>query len=61
MLSDEERKKGKILVSESGVSKPDDVKLLSESRADALLIGTVLMEADNPKKLVGEFKDVYKN
>lgn len=61
MLSDEERKNGRLLVSESGVSEIEDVRLLSESRADALLIGTVLMEADSPKKLVEEFKDAYKN
>ena len=44
MVTDDMRKAGKLLVSESGVSDTDDIKLLAKSRADALLIGTVLME-----------------
>ena len=37
----------------------EDVKPLADSRADALLCGTVLMEALNPKELIREFKDTY--
>jgi indole-3-glycerol phosphate synthase len=45
--------------SESGVEGSEDVKPLADSRADALLCGTVLMEALNPKELIREFKDTY--
>lgn len=42
---------GTLLVSESGISKDEDVEFLKESGADGLLIGTVLMEAENPEEL----------
>ena len=61
MVTDDMRKAGKLLVSESGVSDTDDIKLLAKSRADALLIGTVLMEAENPCELISEFKCIYDN
>lgn len=61
MVTDDMRKAGKILVSESGVSDTDDIKLLARSHADALLIGTVLMEAVKPCELISEFKCVYDN
>ena len=32
---------------------------LAKSGADALLIGTVLMEALKPEELISEFKEVY--
>ena len=59
MVTPEMRKAGKLLVSESGVADTDDIKALAKSGADALLIGTVLMEALNPKELIREFKDTY--
>ena len=43
--------KDTVLVSESGVSNDNDIKILNESHVDALLIGTALMEADDPKAL----------
>ena len=55
----EMRKAGKLLVSESGVADTDDIKVLAKSGADALLIGTVLMEAPKPEELISEFKEVY--
>ena len=61
MVTDDMRKAGKLLVSESGVSDTDDIKLLAKSRVDALLIGTVLMEAENPCELISEFKCIYDN
>ena len=33
--------------------------MLAKSGADALLIGTVLMEAPKPEELISEFKEVY--
>ena len=59
MVTPKMREEGKILVSESGVEGSEDVKPLADSRADALLCGTVLMEALNPKELIREFKDTY--
>ena len=59
MVTQEMRKAGKLLVSESGVTDTDDIKVLAKSGADALLIGTVLMEAPKPEELISEFKEVY--
>ena len=59
MVTPEMRKAGKLLVSESGVADTDDIKVLAKSGADALLIGTVLMEAPEPEELISEFKEVY--
>lgn len=59
MLKQSDNVTGRILVSESGVGSSKDVTVLALSGADALLIGTVLMEADNPRQLVSEFKTVY--
>lgn len=51
--------KDTVLVSESGVLCTDDIRMLKESGADALLIGTAFMENENPKKLALEWKEVY--
>ena len=59
MVTPEMRKAGKLLVSERGVAGSEDVKPLADSRADALLCGTVLMEAPKPEELISEFKEVY--
>ncbi len=50
--------KDTILVSESGVSNDNDIKILNESHVDALLIGTALMEADDPKALALRWKEM---
>ncbi|MDI9624192.1 MAG: indole-3-glycerol phosphate synthase TrpC [Methanothermobacter sp.] len=42
----------KILVSESGVKEPEDVKILREYGADAILIGTELMKSKNPRDFI---------
>ena len=60
-VSSDLRKKGVLLVSESGVTTTKDVKTLSASLANALLIGTVLMEADSPKDLIKDFKEAYES
>ena len=61
MVTPQMRVAGKVLVSESGVSDTDDIKVLAKSHADALLIGTVLMEAVKAQELIAEFKGVYDN
>lgn len=48
-----------VLVSESGVSCDDDIRRLSACGADALLIGTALMEAKSPEHLVLQWKKLY--
>lgn len=50
--------KDTILVSESGVLHDEDIKILKESHVDALLIGTALMEADDPKALALRWKQI---
>lgn len=45
-----------IFVSESGVKTADDVKLLREIGADAVLIGETLMRAENKKETLAELR-----
>lgn len=45
----------KILVSESGVKRAEDVKKLREYGADAILIGTRAMKSKNPTNLIKNF------
>lgn len=47
---------GTVFVSESGVSGDEDVAFLKEAGVDALLIGTVFMEAKEPVKLGKRWK-----
>lgn len=54
-------KKNRLLVSESGVSTCEDIMKLAESDIDAVLIGTVLMEAKEPEQLVTDFKRTYQD
>ncbi|HDS45869.1 MAG TPA: indole-3-glycerol-phosphate synthase [Methanomicrobia archaeon] len=42
----------KLMISESGVKTPSDASYLFDCGADALLIGTALMEARNPKEFI---------
>lgn len=51
MLPKDFKERGKVLVSESGVSTDGDISALKQSHADAFLIGTALMESDNPGRL----------
>lgn len=45
-----------VLVSESGVATDADVEFLKKVGVDALLIGTVFMESENPKELAKKWK-----
>lgn len=45
-----------LLVSESGVTKDEDVAFLKKVGVDALLIGTVFMEATDPEALAKKWK-----
>lgn len=44
----------KIIVSESGVAKPDDVRFLRKCGAQAFLVGSTLMSSENIEKKVKE-------
>ena len=46
----------KIFVSESGVQTSDDVKKIRALGADAVLIGEVLMRADDKKSKLAELR-----
>lgn len=60
-FSEDFRKRGGILVSESGISADEDILALKQSGADAFLIGTALMESENPGTLTAHWKEVYAN
>ncbi len=45
-----------LLVSESGVERDEDVEFLKKAGVDALLIGTVFMEAEDPEALARRWK-----
>jgi indole-3-glycerol phosphate synthase len=46
----------RILVSESGINIPDDVRFLLDSGAKAVLIGTILMKAENVEQKLMELR-----
>ena len=50
-----------VLVSESGVKAPEDVKLLGSYGADAVLIGSTIMESNNMAETVGKLVNAGKN
>ena len=47
-----------VRVSESGIHKADDIKLLRKAGVDAVLIGTALMRAQNIEKKIREIFEV---
>jgi indole-3-glycerol phosphate synthase len=47
--------KGKIIVSESGINTPNDVRFLHTCGAHAFLIGSAIMRVDNVEEKVKEF------
>jgi indole-3-glycerol phosphate synthase len=51
---------GQILVAESGISTVDDARLLP-ARVDAVLIGTALMRAADPKPLISAIASIRKS
>lgn len=48
-----------VLVSESGVTKTEDINFLKMCNIDALLIGRAFMESDMPELLAAEWKKEY--
>lgn len=48
-----------VFVSESGVTRTEDIRFLKECKVDALLIGRAFMEAEQPCELAKKWKRVY--
>jgi len=51
----------RIYVSESGIRTPEDIRILRENGTDAVLVGEMLMYADNKEKLISEMKSVCRD
>ncbi|TRO48721.1 indole-3-glycerol-phosphate synthase [Candidatus Bathyarchaeota archaeon] len=51
-------KKEKIIVSESGIATPEDLVFLCKCGADAFLIGSAIMKSENIKEKVKEFVSI---
>ena len=49
-----------LYVAESGVASVEDVRKLAETGADAVLMGEVLMRAENKKALLGQMREAAK-
>ncbi|MBR0069121.1 MAG: hypothetical protein IJP97_01360 [Synergistaceae bacterium] len=45
-----------LFVSESGIRNSDDVRMIRDAGADAVLIGEVLMRAHDRRALLEEFR-----
>lgn len=50
---------GTLLVAESGIHTDNDMRTLQQSGVNAVLIGTALMESENPGKLAAHWKKIY--
>jgi indole-3-glycerol phosphate synthase len=48
----ENSEKEKLIISESGISNPDDIRFLHKYGADAYLVGSNIMKADNIQQAV---------
>lgn len=51
---------GKVFVSESGVTKDEDLEYLRDCQVDALLIGRAFMESEQPKELADRWKSIFR-
>jgi indole-3-glycerol phosphate synthase len=49
---------GKLVISESGIKTPEDIRFLRETGAQAFLIGSAVMSSDNIEEKVKEFVNV---
>jgi len=48
----------RLYVSESGIRTPEDIRMLQKNGTDAVLIGEMLMDAENKKELIAEMKSI---
>ncbi len=51
---------GKVLVSESSIHTPEDIKVVAKAGIDAVLVGESFMRSGDIVKKAGEFRDAYK-
>lgn len=49
----------KVLVSESGICRTEDILFLKEAQVDAFLVGRAFMEAECPREVAEEWKGIY--
>lgn len=52
--------KGQLFVAESGMSKPEELRLLEEAGVDGVLIGESLMRAESKKEKLQELRSLLK-
>ena len=52
--------KGQLFVAESGMSRPEELRLLEEAGVDAVLIGESLMRAESKKEKLQELRSLLK-
>lgn len=50
----------KIFVAESGIQSPDDVRAFARIGANAVLMGEILMRADNKEKLLSDLREAVR-
>jgi indole-3-glycerol phosphate synthase len=59
MILERNSAEGKLVVSESGINTPADLRFLRDCGAHAFLIGSAVMLADNAEAKVKEFVSAY--
>ncbi len=52
--------KGRIIVSESSIHTPDDIRIVAKAGIDAVLVGESFMRSGNIAEKAGEFREAYK-
>ena len=45
---------GTVVVAESGISTPEDIRAVHDAGVDAVLVGEALMSSDNPEAAIGQ-------
>jgi len=49
----------KIVISESSIHTPDDIKILSQAKVNGILVGESFMRSDNIAEKAEEFREAY--
>lgn len=50
---------GKVFISESGITKDEDIEYLKDCRINGILVGRAFMESENPKELAKKWKQIF--
>ena len=59
VITEEEKSKRPIILSESGINTPDDITYLKKCGADAFLVGSSIMQSDNIEEQVKKLVNAY--